>query len=89
MKKYLIKDILVSTEKNNSFPNKTIIYYCGKEGANTAGDENDIKRIAKWYGYSTKASAAAGLRKWKDLADWETAQGFWKHISTEIVEVEI
>ena len=88
MKKYLIKDILVSTEKNTNFQNKTITYWCGKEDANTS-DENDIKSVASWYGYSTKASATAGLRKWKELADWETAQGFWKHISTEIVEVEI
>ena len=88
MKKYLIKDILVSTEKNTNFQNKTITYWCGKEAASTS-DENDIKRVANWYGYSNKASAAAGLRKWKELADWETEQGLWKHISTEIVEVEI
>lgn len=90
--KYLIKDTLVSTEKNTNFPNKTITYWIGKDdkyGSNYTSDEKDIKRVAHWYGYSTKAAATKGLKKHKELADWETEQGFWKHVSVEIIAVEV
>ena len=87
MKKYLIKDTLISTEKNTNFPNKTLTYYCGKDSNTT--DVKDIPRVAKWYGYSTKAAANSGLKKYKSLAEWETSMGFWKHTSVEIIEVEI
>lgn len=85
--KYLIKDVLVATEKNPNFAGQTRTYWIGKES--TTEDENDIVRVAKWYGYSTKAGATRGLKKQRDLANWETERGFWKHTSVEIVAVNV
>ena len=86
--KYLIKDTLVATDNNPNFAGETRTYWSGKEDTSTC-DELDLKRLAKWYGYSTKAGAARGLKKHKELADWESDRGFWKHTSVEIVEIEV
>lgn len=86
--KYLIKDTLVATENNLNFAGHTRTYWYGKEDTSTC-DELDIKRLAKWYGYSTKAGAMRGLKKRKELADWEMERGFWKHASVEIVAIEV
>ena len=85
--KYLIKDTLVATEKNTNYAGQTRTYWSGVEGS--IESENDIVWFANLDGYKTKAGATRGLKKHQDLADWETARGFWKHISVTIVEVEV
>ena len=87
MKRYLIKDTLVATENNPNFAGQCRTYWSGVNAITEC--ESDIKWIAKVDGYKTKAGATKGLKKQKDLADWETVRGYWRHTSIEIVEVEI
>jgi hypothetical protein len=87
MKRYLIKDTLVATEKNPNFAGESRTYWNGTNAITE--DESNIKWIAKVDGYKTKAGAVKGLKKQQDLAEWETARGFWKHTSVEIIEVEV
>lgn len=87
MTKYLIKDTLVATENNLNFAGQTKTYWIGIESVTEYG--SDIKWLAKIDGYKTKAGASKGLKKHKELADWETARGFWEHTSVEIVAVEV
>lgn len=87
MKRYLIKDTMVATENNPHFEGQRRTYWNGTHAITEY--ERNVKWIAKTDGYKTKAGAARGLKKQKELADWETARGYWKHISVEIVEIEI
>lgn len=87
MKRYLIKDTLIATENNPNFAGQRRTYWNGTNVITE--DECSVKHIAKVDGYKTKAGATKGLKKQKELAEWETERGYWKHTSVEIVEIEI
>ena len=87
MKRYLIKDELVATEKNSNFAGEQRTYWMGVDAIREK--EDNLNWLAKIDGYKTKAGATRGLKKHRELAEWETARGFWKHTSVELVEFEV
>lgn len=87
MKRYLVKLTCTATENNNNFPNVVHTYYYGKRFQSTE-NPNHINFMAKYCGYTTKASATSGLKTHQRMAEWETAKGFWKD-TCELIEVEI
>lgn len=86
MKRFVIKVTCEATENNNNFKGETRTYYKAKNS--TVENPDHLKYFAKEYGYTTKAAAAMGLKREIDLAEWETANGYWKD-TCELLEIEI
>lgn len=86
MTRFVIKVTCEATENNNNFKGETQIYYKAKNSSIQNPDY--LKFFAKEYGYTTKAAALKGFKRELDLAEWETAKGFWKD-TCELLEVEI
>ena len=94
MKKYIIKEVETATEQNPNFKGDTQIWYHGKNISrkiSSSWEEGDRfhNYYIKKYGYSRKIDAYKALYQWKDFAAQEDREGFWKHTSVEIVEVEV
>jgi hypothetical protein len=86
MTRFVVKVICEATENNENFKGETRIYYKAKNASTQNPDH--LKFFAKEYGYATKAAAIKGFKRELDLAEWETANGFWKD-TCELLEVEI
>ena len=87
MTRYIIKVVCEATEKNDNFYGEIHTHYEGKNHSYET-DNGRLKWFAKEYGFTTKAAALQGLKSANDLAEWETARGYWID-RCELVEVEV
>lgn len=87
MKRYLVKVDYEATESNQYFAGEQRTYYYGKDYKSTESATH-INSLARYWGYTTKASAASGLRAHQSLAESETKRGHW-NVSCELLEIEL
>ncbi|MBQ9167940.1 MAG: hypothetical protein IJX67_05985 [Oscillospiraceae bacterium] len=81
---FIIKKHYEATEYNPNFAGEVKDYYEGKAGHILSSNTFPVKWEIENYGYKTLAAAKRGLKKARELADWETAKGFW-NVSVELV----
>ena len=87
MIRYLIR---TDYEKLGDFPGENHSWWLGSRasGGGMTRNPSDVERIAREYGYRTKAAASRGLKAEKESNVWEAALGHWLP-TARIVEVEV
>ena len=85
---YIIKQHYEATKANHNFAGEIHDWYSGREGKSlSARDEFPTTYFIQTYGYKTFAAARRGLKAAQELADWETAKGYWI-VTVEILKVD-
>jgi hypothetical protein len=83
---YIIKTHYEATENNPNFAGETQDWYSGKGGKILADrDKFPYSYFIREDGYKTLAAARRGLKAAQELAESETAHGYWI-VTAEIVE---
>lgn len=87
MIRYLIQ---TDYKKLGDFPGEDHSWWSGSRaaGGGMTRDPADIVRLARHYGYRTKAAACRGLKAEQDNNQWEASLGHW-FPTAHIIEVEV